>query len=268
MEIWQSLILGVVEGLTEFLPISSTGHLILSSDLMGLTGTPGIESFEIGIQSGAILAVIALYRKKIRGLVQGLLRADSRAWQEAAQVILAFLPLAVLGVLFGKNIKQYLFGPWPVVSSLAVGGLFMIVFERRNSLPREKALDQVQNGQQALGIGFFQCLALWPGTSRAMATILGARLLGLSARGAAEFSFLLAIPTLLGASVYDLVKHSQEILNSEISASAWAVGLLSAFLSAWLVIQWFIRFLSKNSLEVFGWYRIILAALYALLFLR
>ena len=261
-------ILGIVEGLTEFLPISSTGHLILVSKLMGIDTLKGIESFEIGIQSGAILAVILLYRKKLLGLLLGCIKRDSKSIKTILTVGIAFLPAVVMGVLFGSEIKAVLFHPVYVVAALFVGGVAMVVLERKLVIKHgknkiaEKA--DVENYRQALSIGLFQCLALWPGTSRSMATILGARLLGIQAKAAAEFSFLLAIPTLLGACAYDVLKHRHELMNSEMPLMGWIVGFVTAFFSAWLVIKWFINYLSKNSLESFGWYRILVAVAYCI----
>ncbi len=268
MELWQSLVLGIVEGLTEFLPISSTGHLILASDLMGLREQKGIESFEIGIQSGAIFAVILLYRQKLLGLLSGVFKRDPKSLRDIGNLLIAFFPMVLIGVAFGSQIKELLFGPLPVISALALGGLVMIAFERRMGKNVGEGRSEVSHWREALGIGCFQCLALWPGTSRAMATIFGGRLMGLSASASAEFSFLLAVPTLIGAGVYDFLKHAPEILAAPISGTAWAIGFLSAFVSAWLVVRWFISFLGKHSLEVFGWYRIILALIYGFIFLK
>jgi len=262
MLIFFAALLGIVEGLTEFLPISSTGHLILVSSALGLKSLKGIESFEIAIQSGAILAVIVLYRQKIRDLLVGLLKGQSAARLFSMQIIVGFFPVALLGVFFGKQIKEVLFTPLSVISALFVGGIAMIALERYLAKSQRTEIQQVPNLKTAFGIGLIQCVALWPGTSRSMATLLGGRLFGLSAPAAAEFSFFLAIPTLLGAAAYDLLKHPDDWLQSDIPLVAWLLAFVMSFISAWIVIKWFIQFISRHSLEGFGWDRIALAIAY------
>lgn len=271
MNLLEATLLGIVEGLTEFLPVSSTGHLILTSAALGLENTSG--AFEVVIQAGAMLAVIWHYRELFFNSILGVLQKNSLAWKFWTQVGVAFLPAAVIGLTLGSFIKKHLFGVLPVAIALVVGGIVMIIVERRHPLRTTKTdskndeVPMLGSYQQALFIGFFQCFALWPGTSRSMATILGGRLLGLSPKKAAEFSFWLAVPTLMGASLYDAIKHRQELFHSSEQLTALIVGTLVSFLSGLFVIRLFINYLKKNSLEVFGWYRIVIGivvAIYAL----
>ncbi len=271
-----SLILGTVEGLTEFLPVSSTGHLILSSHFLALKSS---GAFEMIIQAGAILAVIWHYRKPFFASIRPAVSMKGPSFNAWLKVFLAFIPAAVVGLAFAKAIKSLLFGVGPVAGALVVGGIAMIIVERW--LPQIKsseasakndsndAINQTQDLEtlssqlsykQAFGIGLFQCLSLWPGTSRSMSTILGGRILGLSTQNATEFSFWLAIPTLLAASAYDLLKHSNEF-SSGASWGPLLVATVVSFLSALIVIRVFLRFVKTHSLEVFGWYRIALGLL-------
>ncbi len=257
MEIWQAALLGLIEGLTEFLPVSSTGHLILLGHLLGLEGE-GAHSFEIIIQLGALLAVVAHYRALIGERIAGLLRGEKAAQNLAISLIVAFLPVAVIGLLLRKTIKQLLFGPGPVAVALLVGGVVMIgsSFLR----PKESGLtglDQV-TPRRALLIGLGQCFSLWPGVSRSMSTILAGQATGLSTATAAEFSFLLALPTLGAATVYELLKSWRELLAGS-SAATLAVGLVVSFVVAWAVIAAFLRYLARAGLSPFGVYRIALA---------
>ncbi len=262
-----SIVLGIVEGLTEFLPVSSTGHLILTSHLLKLQSS---GAFEMIIQAGAIFAVIWHYRSSFFASIKPALTFKGPSFDAWLKVFIAFVPAAIVGLLFAKVIKAYLFGVGPVVGALVIGGIAMIIIERllpntRDKNAPEEALDIETLGamlsyKQALGIGIFQCFALWPGTSRSMSTILGGRILGLNTRQATEFSFWLAIPTLLAASAYDLFKHSSEFLGSA-SLAPLLVGIVVSFVSALIVIRIFLGFVKKHSLEVFGWYRIAIGAL-------
>lgn len=252
--------LGIVEGLTEFLPISSTGHLILAGKLLGLEDSSANKAFDVIIQSGAIFAVIWEYRKLLGKTCHGILRAKTESLHLFQLVLLAFLPAAVIGVLASKAIKSHLFGVMPVAIALVVGGLLMILTERVLKKSSHESLGQSFEGlskMKALVIGFAQCFSLWPGTSRSMATILGGRFMGLSSKQAAEFSFLLAIPTIVGASVYDLFKSRQEIVSSDLDLTTLAIGLFFSFVTALVVIRAFLKFLTSHSLEIFGWYRIV-----------
>ena len=251
----KAALMGVVEGLTEFLPISSTGHLILAGSLLGMDDDKG-KVFDIAIQTGAILAVVLVYWQRLRDtLVQ--LPTQVSAQRFAANVATAFFPAVILGLLFGKAIKAHLFTPAVVASTFIVGGLIILWAERRQAraetAPRILSVDQM-SGLDALKVGLMQCLALVPGTSRSGATIIGGMFLGLSRQAATEFSFFLAIPTLIGAGVYSLYK--ERALLSLADLPMFGVGLLFAFISAWLCIRWLLRFVATHSFAGFAWYRI------------
>ena len=247
----KAFILGIVEGLTEFLPISSTGHLILAGDLLDFNDERG-KLFEIVIQSGAILAVCWEYRAKITEVLRGL--PHQRAAQRfAINIAVAFIPLAALGLLFGKAIKALLFNAPTVAATFILGGFFILWAERREHRVRVSVVDDLST-LDALKLGLIQALALIPGTSRSGATIIGGLFLGLSRRAAAEFSFFLAIPTLLGASVYQLYK--ERALLSMDDLGMWLVGFAAAFVSAFLCARWLLRFISHHDFVPFAWYRI------------
>ena len=253
-------LLGIVEGLTEYLPVSSTGHLILAGKALGANGA-GLESFDVVIQLGAVLAVVVEYRAllgaRARGLFAG--RAESKALLVA--LLLGFLPAAVFGFLFRKAIKAHLFGPVPVAAALIVGGVVMIVLERlraRRSVTGLVGLEHV-TPKRAVLIGLGQCVSMWPGSSRSMCTIVAGQLTGLSTATAAEFSFLLALPTLGAATLYEGFKARHE-LASGIGTTNLVIGLVVSFLVAWGVIAGFIRYLQRRGLEPFGYYRIVLGA--------
>ena len=257
MPIWMAAILGVVEGLTEFLPVSSTGHLILTSHLLGLRDE-ATKSFEVVIQLGAILAVVVHYRRLLGDRVSGLLRRDPDAIRLLSVLMAAFVPTAIAGLLLRKIIKKHLFGPWPVAFALIVGGLVMIVGERWLARRKQESIVKLEDvtPKQGFVIGVAQCLSLWPGTSRSITTLLAGRFQGLDARTAAEVSFLLAIPVLGAATVLDLYKDGRALLATADARAALAVGFVTSFFVAWAAIGWFLGFLRKRGLEVFGWYRI------------
>jgi undecaprenyl-diphosphatase len=252
MLIGKALLIGVVEGLTEFLPVSSTGHIILAEELLHFEGPPG-KVFEIVIQLGSILAVCFLYRVKIWATVIGMSRLEKPALHFASAIILAFLPAAVVGVAAHKYIKSVLFSPWVVAIALIVGGIVILVIERFAQRPRIKSVDDVDL-KTALFIGVCQCLAMVPGVSRSGATIMGARVFRVDRAAAAEFSFFLAMPTMIGATVYDLYKNWSTLDWS--GATLIAVGFVAAFISAALVVGAFVRFISRHGFAVFAWYRI------------
>jgi undecaprenyl-diphosphatase len=260
--IWKTLLIGVVEGLTEFLPVSSTGHIILAERLLDFQGPPG-KVFEIVIQLGAILAVCLLYHMKIWTTVQGVLRREKAAVRFAAAIVIAFLPAAVVGVIAHKYIKSMLFDPTVVAVALIVGGIAILVIERYAQRPRIKSLDEVDL-KTALLVGLCQCLAMVPGVSRAGATIMGARVFRVDRATAAEFSFFLAMPTMLGATVYDLYKNWS--LLSWDHGGIIALGFVAAFVTAMVVVSAFVRFISRHGFGVFAWYRIAVGSL-ALIFL-
>lgn len=251
----KAALMGIVEGLTEFLPISSTGHLILAGTLLDMHDDKG-KVFDIAIQTGAIFAVILVYWQRLRDTVAQL-PSQPRAQRFAANVAIAFLPAVLLGLLFGKAIKANLFTPSVVASTFIVGGLIILWAERRQArsetAPRILSVDQM-SGFDALKVGLVQCLALVPGTSRSGATIIGGMFLGLSRQVATEFSFYLAIPTLIGAGVYSLYKERG--LLSLADLPQFAIGLLFSFISAWLCIRWLLRFVASHSFTGFAWYRI------------
>lgn len=250
--ILKALVMGIVEGLTEFLPISSTGHLILAGDLLGFNNDKG-KVFEIAIQLGAILAVVWDYRTRLSGVVAGLGR-DPLANRFVANLFLAFLPLAIIGLLFGQQIKATLFSPIPVATAFIVGGLIILWAEK---VPHSKHIDEVEkmNWKDALVMGFIQAFALIPGTSRSGATIIGGLLYGLSRKAATEFSFFLAVPTLGIASVYELYQHGHLFTREDIAM--FAVGFVASFVSAAVAVRALIRFISRHDFTVFAWYRIV-----------
>lgn len=255
--IWKTVLIGVVEGLTEFLPVSSTGHIILAAELLQFEGPPG-KVFEIVIQLGAILAVCFLYRQKLWTTGVGVLRREKPALRFAATIVVAFLPAAIVGVVAHKYIKTILFNPWVVAVALIVGGIAILVIERFAQRPRIKTVDEVDL-KTAFLIGLCQCLAMVPGVSRAGATIMGARVFRVDRAAAAEFSFFLAIPTMIGATVYDLYKN-WSVLSWDHGAVI-ALGFVAAFLSAAVVVGAFVRFISRHGFAVFAWYRIVLGSI-------
>lgn len=248
----KAAIMGVVEGLTEFLPISSTGHLILAGSLLDLTGDKA-KVFEIAIQTGAILAVIIVYWQKIRDTLLAL-PTQRQARRFAGNVLIAFAPAVALGLALGKLIKAHLFNP-PVVAVALILGAFVIFWAERRpqSAARIHSVDDM-HALDALKVGLVQCLAMIPGTSRSGATIIGGMLLGLSRKAATDFSFFLAIPTLIGAGVYSLYKDWA--LLSAADVPLFAVGLLFSFISAWVCVRWLLRYIASHSFVPFAWYRI------------
>ncbi len=248
----KAAIMGVVEGLTEFLPISSTGHLILAGSLLGFDDDKA-KVFNISIQTGAIFAVILVYWQKIRSTISQL-PTQARAQRFALNVFIGFLPAVVMGLLLGKAIQAHLFTPAVVATSFIVGGFIILWAERRPaSAVRIHDVDDMR-GLDALKVGLVQCLAMIPGTSRSGATIIGGMLLGLSRRAATDYSFYLAIPTLIGAGVYSLYK--ERALLSAADLPVFGVGLVFAFFSAWLCVRWLLRYVATHDFVPFAYYRI------------
>ena len=248
----KAALMGVVEGLTEFLPISSTGHLILAGSLLNFVGEK-MKVFEIAIQTGAIFAVVLVYWQRVRDTLTGLGR-DPVAQRFALNVLTGFLPAVVLGLLFGKWIKAHLFTPTVVASTFILGGFVILWAERRQaSHTRVDSVDRM-SGADALKVGMVQCLAMVPGTSRSGATIIGGMLMGLSRQAATDFSFFLGLPTLIGAGIYSLYKARQELAWAD--APLFGVGLLFSFLSAWLCVRWLLRYVATHDFKPFAWYRI------------
>ncbi len=287
MTLLEAIILGLVEGITEYLPISSTGHLIITTSMLGLNETAqikqAVDAYSIVIQGGAILAVLGLYRKRVVQMIRGLLGKDRIGLRFAINIIISFLPAAILGVLAADWIESKLFYPQPVIAALALGGVVMILLGGwQKRFFQEDKLTEAETGhrftdiedlswRQALLIGLAQCLALWPGTSRSMTTIVGGMFVGLRPKQAAEYSFLLGLPTLGGACVY---KGAQNLLQDGPSMidvlgyPAVIVGLIVATLSAALAVKWLVGFLGNHGVAIFGWYRILLALIVALLIWR
>jgi undecaprenyl-diphosphatase len=251
----KAAIMGVVEGLTEFLPISSTGHLILAGALLGFDDEKA-KVFDIAIQTGAIFAVILVYWQKIRDTVVAL-PSQKQAQQFALNVLIAFVPAVILGLLFGKAIKAHLFTPMVVASTFIIGGFIILWAERRQQAnPAVARIQDVESmtAMDALKVGLVQCLAMIPGTSRSGATIIGGMLLGLSRKAATDFSFYLAIPTLIGAGTYSLYK--ERALLSMADLPMFGVGLVFSFISAWLCIRWLLAYIATHSFVGFAYYRI------------
>ena len=247
----KAAIMGVVEGLTEFLPISSTGHLILAGALLGFDDAKA-KVFDIAIQTGAIFAVILVYWERIRTTVAAL-PTQRQAQRFALNVLIGFLPAVVLGLLLGKAIKAHLFTPTVVATAFIVGGFVILWAERRTAQARVQSVDEM-TPWDALKVGLVQCFAMIPGTSRSGSTIIGAMLLGLSRKAATDFSFYLAIPTLIGAGLYSLYK--ERALLSAADLPLFAVGLVFSFLSAWLCVRWLLRYIASHTFAPFAWYRI------------
>jgi undecaprenyl-diphosphatase len=253
---FKALIMGLVEGFTEFLPISSTGHLILAGSLLNFT-TEKAKVFDIAIQAGAILAVMWEYRARIASVLSGI-TSDAKQQKFAINLIIAFLPAALLGFLFNKAIKAHLFAPVPVALAFIVGAVVILWAERRHkTLPSSHRIETVDDmgPVDALKVGCAQAFALIPGTSRSGATIIGGMLFGLSRQAATEFSFFLAIPTLLAATAYSVIK--ERALLSSADLPLFGIGGLAAFVSAFLCVRWLLRFISTHDFKAFAWYRIL-----------
>ncbi len=260
----KAALMGIVEGLTEFLPISSTGHLILAGSLLDFTGDT-VKVFEIAIQTGAMFSVVWQYRERLRNTVVGL-RTDPVAQRFARNVLVAFIPAVVLGLAFGSVIKQHLFKPVPVAVAFIVGGLIILWVERRHKrlygerdlegsrLARVETVDDM-SALDALKVGLLQCLALIPGTSRSGATIIGSLMLGFSRKAGTEFSFYLGIPTLMGAGAYSVWKQRELLQWADLPM--FLIGTVFAFISALVCIRWLIRYVSTHDFTVFAWYRIV-----------
>ena len=267
MDYFQALVLGLVEGLTEYLPVSSTGHLLLAQRLMGIGSSTASDAFAISIQGGAILAVLGLYRARVAQMIMGLVGKDDTGRRLLVNLVSAFIPAAVLGLLLEKPIKKYLFGGdewgmWPVVAAWFVGGLAILavsfIRRRRGDTPSTGLdLDHLTI-RMALIVGFAQCIAMWPGVSRSLITIVGGVMVGLSLPAAVELSFLLGVITLTAATLYDALKHGPEMLATY-GAAPLLIGFVSAWISAVLAVKWMVGYLKSHGMEIFGWYRVALA---------
>ncbi len=260
MTIVDAVLLGLIEGLTELLPVSSTGHLILLSKVLGHEGAAA-DTLDVVIQLGAVVAVAVYFRGKLRDTFAGLMTKEAEALRLVGALMAAFVPTAVVGLLLHKWVKKMLFGPVPVAGALIVGGVVMVAIERwRKPSEGAEGLAEVTVGKGFV-IGLFQCLALWPGSSRSMTTIVGGKLLGLNTKTAAEFSFLLALPTLGAATVYDFAKNGHLILAMPNGAAVLTTGLAVSFVVTWLVIAVFLRYVGRVGLSPFGVYRVALGAI-------
>lgn len=257
----KAAILGVVEGLSEFLPISSTGHLIITQSLLGVGETPATkdaaDTYTIVIQAGAIVAVLLLYWRRVIEMLRGAVGKDPEGRALLVNIIIAFIPAALVGVLLEEPIRDQLFGTWPVIAAWIVGGIVILFFARRLHERGSKsglALETLTM-RGAVIIGAAQCVALWPGTSRSLVTILAGLAIGLSVVAAVEFSFLLGLVTLSAATVYDLLKNGSELFDTYGVVNP-AIGFVFAFLAAFVAVKWMVAFLEHRGLDIFGWYRI------------
>ena len=268
MDWLQALIVGIVEGITEYLPVSSTGHILLAQRTMGIPDNDASKAFAIVVQAGAILAVLGIYFQKARGMAQGLLGRDPQGLLLARNVLLAFVPAAIIGLLLEKRIDALLTGLWPTVASWFVGGvaILAVAWFKRNAAPGARGiglkLEQI-TPRIAITIGVLQCVAMWPGTSRSLMTIVGGLLYGLNMIAAVEFSFLLGMVTLTAAAGYKFLKY-HSILFENYSIPAMLLGCFAAWLSAFLAVKWMVAFLQKHGLQPFGYYRIGIAVLVAI----
>ena len=271
MDNFQALILGLVEGLTEYLPVSSTGHLLLAQRLMGIDSSTASDAFAICIQAGAILAVLGIYRQRVAQMVMGVVGRNEAGQRLLINLLSAFVPAAVLGLLLEKPIKKYLFGGdewglWPVVAAWFAGGMAILVVSlarRRRGTSPTTGLDlEHLTVRMALIVGLAQCIAMWPGVSRSLITIVGGVLVGLSLPAAVELSFLLGVITLTAATAYDALKHGPEMLATY-GATPLLIGFGAAWLSAVLAVKWMVGYLKSHGMEIFGWYRVALALVVA-----
>jgi undecaprenyl-diphosphatase len=266
MDLLQALILGLVEGITEYLPVSSTGHLLIAQRLLGIGESDAANGYAIAIQAGAILAVLGAYRQRVGVMVQGVVGRNPAGLQLAVCVIAAFIPAAILAKLFDDRIEEYLFGVKPVIAAWVVGGVLILALSRWVQARREgKDLTQL-TWQAAVLIGLVQCIAMWPGTSRSLVTILGGLAVGLSLAAAVEFAFLLGVVTLTAAAAYTALKSG----DGMIAAYGWPAlltGFFAAWISAALAVKWMVTWLNRHGLTVFAWWRFAAAGIAAWLLL-
>lgn len=274
LSLFDAVVLGVVEGVTEYLPISSTGHLLLTEHLLGLTGdeqlTTAAESYALAIQFGAILVVVLLYWRRLVSILKGIAGRDPAGRHLTIVLIASVVPAVVIALIGEKFIKGYLFALWPITAAWLVGGVVILLVarhDRRTKLqPDQGARLEDLSVRNAVIIGLLQSVAMWPGVSRSLVTILGGRLVGLSTVAAVEYSFLLGLVTLTGASLFEAVTEGGTIIAT-FGIVMPLVGIFVAFVSAALAVKWMVSYLHKHTLAIFGWYRLVLAAVVALLLL-
>lgn len=273
MNWWQSILIGIVEGLTEYLPVSSTGHILLTQNILGIPSTDSSKAYAVVVQIGAILAVLGLYFTRCRSLFEGLLGRNPQGLLLLRNILIAFLPAVVVGLLFDHKIEQHLFGLWPVTAAWFVGGvaILAVAWFKRNAAPGARKvglnLDDI-TPKTAFLIGLLQCVAMWPGTSRSLMVIVGGLLIGLNMLAAVEFSFLLGMVTLSAASGYKMLKFiKQPELLQDYSIGVMFLGILAAWISAVLSVKWMVGWLQKRGVTVFGYYRIGLAIIVSALLL-
>ena len=253
----EAVLLGIIEGITEFLPVSSTGHLVVVGDLIGFGGgsrQDAADAYSIAVQLGAILAVLVVYRFRVASMTRGIIGRDSVGRAVVLSLVTAFLPAAFIGFAFGDAIKEKLFGPVPIAVAWAVGGVVLLMWRPKG---RGHEIHQL-TARSALVIGLSQCIAMWPGVSRSLITLLAGLAVGLSLAAAVEFSFLLGMVTLAAATVLDLVRHGSDIVE-QFGYARPVVGGLVAFVTAVIAVKWMVRYLATKSLAIFGWYRIVAA---------
>lgn len=272
MDWWQAVILGLVEGLTEYLPVSSTGHLILAQRMMGIPGGEAADAFAICIQAGAIVAVLGLYWRRVRQMSMGILGRNPQGLKLLINLVAAFVPAMVFGLLLNKQIKAHLFGLWPIVIAWFIGGIAILAVAKWKGHSKEQRETSNQTGLEltdltwklALIIGFAQCIAMWPGTSRSLVTLVAGLAVGMKLAAAVEFAFLLGVMTLGAATCYDGLKHGSVMLESY-GPLPLAIGFLFAFLSAVVAVKWMVAYLQSHGLQIFGWYRVAIAVVVAVL---
>jgi undecaprenyl-diphosphatase len=260
MTLLQALILGLIEGITEYLPVSSTGHLLIAQRLLGIAEGEAANGYAIAIQAGAIVAVLGTYRRRVGNILEGLMGRNRTGLNLGLCILIAFVPAAVFGLLFNDSIERHLFGVMPVIAAWVAGGVLILALSRWVAARRDgKGLEQI-NWQAALLIGLIQCIAMWPGTSRSLVTILGGLAVGLSLAAAVEFAFLLGVVTLTAATAYSALKHGDQM----VSAYGWP-ALLTGFIAAWiaaaLAVKWMVSWLNRHGLTLFAWWRFAAAAL-------
>jgi undecaprenyl-diphosphatase len=261
MNWWQALLLGIVEGLTEYLPVSSTGHLLVTQRLLGIAESEAANAYAIVIQAGAIVAVLGLYRERVQDALLGLAGKSESGARLSKALVVAFLPAAVFGLLFDDKIESYLFGAWPVVVAWAAGGVLILAIAKKIHAREGLGLDAL-TWRSALLIGTIQCCAMWPGVSRSLSTILGGLVAGLALTAAVEFSFLLGLLTLGAATAYKLL-DSGSVLLTEYGVVQLLIGFAAAWVSATLAVKWMVSWLTRHGMAVFGWWRLIAAAIVA-----